>query len=205
MRCAPLAALCAAPLLALTPASAAVIQPVSVTASDSFWTYDANNLINGSGLSADGLHDTYWGNMWMSDWNSDTHWLLFDLGQQVSLTGARLWQYAADFGWPWYETDRGVRDFAISISTDGVNFTEVATAELARATVTALPAQLVELDGAARYVRIDTLTNWGNPSWTGLAEVRFTGAVPEASTWAMLIAGFGLVGVSMRRRRAIAA
>ena len=69
----------------------------------------------------------------------------------------------------------------------------------------ALPATLVALDGAARYVRIDTLTNWGNPSWTGLAEVRFTGAVPEASTWAMLIAGFGLVGVSMRRRRAIAA
>ncbi len=31
------------------------------------------------------------------------------------------------------------------------------------------------------------------------------GAVPEASTWAMLIAGFGLVGASMRRRKAVAA
>jgi hypothetical protein len=29
--------------------------------------------------------------------------------------------------------------------------------------------------------------------------------VPEASTWTMLIAGFGLVGASMRRRKAVAA
>ncbi|QMW23528.1 PEPxxWA-CTERM sorting domain-containing protein [Sandaracinobacteroides saxicola] len=31
------------------------------------------------------------------------------------------------------------------------------------------------------------------------------GAVPEASTWAMLISGFGLVGAGLRRRRALAA
>jgi hypothetical protein len=31
------------------------------------------------------------------------------------------------------------------------------------------------------------------------------GAVPEPATWAMLLAGFGLVGVSARRRRALAA
>jgi len=29
--------------------------------------------------------------------------------------------------------------------------------------------------------------------------------VPEPATWAMLIAGFGLVGVSARRRRTLAA
>ena len=39
----------------------------------------------------------------------------------------------------------------------------------------------------------------------GLDDVSLTSAVPEASTWAMLIAGFGLVGVSARRRRAVAA
>jgi hypothetical protein len=31
------------------------------------------------------------------------------------------------------------------------------------------------------------------------------GVVPEPATWAMLIAGFGLVGATMRRRRAVAA
>jgi hypothetical protein len=29
--------------------------------------------------------------------------------------------------------------------------------------------------------------------------------IPEASTWAMMIAGFGLVGSAMRRRRLAAA
>lgn len=33
----------------------------------------------------------------------------------------------------------------------------------------------------------------------------FTGAVPEPASWALLIAGFGLVGVSMRRRRTVVA
>ena len=31
------------------------------------------------------------------------------------------------------------------------------------------------------------------------------GAIPEPSSWAMLIAGFGLVGATLRRRRAVAA
>jgi hypothetical protein len=31
------------------------------------------------------------------------------------------------------------------------------------------------------------------------------GTIPEPSSWAMLIAGFGLVGATLRRRRVIAA
>ena len=38
-----------------------------------------------------------------------------------------------------------------------------------------------------------------------LDNVNVAAAVPEASTWAMLIAGFGLVGATMRRRRLVAA
>lgn len=33
----------------------------------------------------------------------------------------------------------------------------------------------------------------------------FTGAVPEPASWALLITGFGLIGVSMRRRRTVVA
>ena len=38
-----------------------------------------------------------------------------------------------------------------------------------------------------------------------LDNINVAAAVPEASTWAMLIAGFGLVGATMRRRRLVAA
>ena len=37
------------------------------------------------------------------------------------------------------------------------------------------------------------------------ASVTPSGAVPEPATWAMLIAGFGLVGASLRRRETAAA
>lgn len=196
-------------LAVAAPAAAATIQPVAVTASDSFWTYDVNNLINGSGLSG-GLHDTNWSNMWQSSWDDVPHYLVFDLGQKVALTSTSVWQYAADFGPWWYETDRGVKDLGVSISLDGVNFTPVADAVLDRQVLTSatakspFAAQLVALSGDARYVRFDLNSNYGS-AWTGLSEVRFSGAVPEAATWAMMIAGFGLVGAAMRRRRMLEA
>jgi hypothetical protein len=45
----------------------------------------------------------------------------------------------------------------------------------------------------------------GQSNWQfAVGELSF-GAVPETATWAMLIAGFGLVGATMRRRRALVA
>lgn len=43
--------------------------------------------------------------------------------------------------------------------------------------------------------------------WSGLTVgvEGFAGAVPEPTTWAMLITGFGLVGAAVRRRRALSA
>ena len=39
---------------------------------------------------------------------------------------------------------------------------------------------------------------------TGPGTITIGGAVPEASTWAMIIAGFGIVGAALRRRRTLA-
>lgn len=45
----------------------------------------------------------------------------------------------------------------------------------------------------------------GNNAQIKLLAVPVSGVVPEPSSWAMLIAGFGLVGTSLRRRRWVAA
>jgi hypothetical protein len=44
----------------------------------------------------------------------------------------------------------------------------------------------------------------GNNAQIKLLAVPDTGVVPEPSSWAMLIAGFGLVGATLRRRRSLA-
>ncbi|WP_017668949.1 PEPxxWA-CTERM sorting domain-containing protein [Sandarakinorhabdus sp. AAP62] len=45
-----------------------------------------------------------------------------------------------------------------------------------------------------------TLTTNRTENWSGLT-IGTSGVVPEPSSWAMLIAGFGLVGAAARRRR----
>jgi hypothetical protein len=58
---------------------------------------------------------------------------------------------------------------------------------------------LVQLSGPARFVTIsspDFSFAWDDVTLT---------VIPEPATWAMLIAGFGVVGGSLRRRRAVAA
>lgn len=42
-----------------------------------------------------------------------------------------------------------------------------------------------------------------DPSFWRLDDVSVTGAIPEPASWAMLIVGFGLVGVAARRRKTV--
>ena len=61
---------------------------------------------------------------------------------------------------------------------------------------------------SANIARIDLVGSkfQGNTLFFGIDQVTFTpaavnAAVPEPTTWAMMIAGFGLVGGAMRRRK----
>jgi hypothetical protein len=45
---------------------------------------------------------------------------------------------------------------------------------------------------------------WGPNIYLGSSK-GFTGGIPEPAAWALMIAGFGLAGVSLRRRRAVTA
>jgi hypothetical protein len=199
--------LCCAP-----SALAATIVPVNATASDTFsffGQYKQENLINGSGLSV-GLHDSNFSNMWMTNLGVNQASILFDLGSTYRLDGANIWNY--NFGNPaeFQSTIlRGVKDFRLLASNDGVSFALAVEGRLAMGTGQPLAAQTFQLNAVGRYLRFEILTNYGQGTYaerdwnSGLSEVRFSGtAVPEPATWAMLIGGFALVGAASRRRKA---
>jgi hypothetical protein len=58
---------------------------------------------------------------------------------------------------------------------------------------------LAFFDAIGWNVNVDVLANPGYTFTTGAA----FGLVPEPSTWAMIIGGFGMVGGAMRRRRSM--
>jgi len=214
-------ALCALALLsAASAAQADVITPVSVVASDTFdlfGQYKAENLINGSGLDSNGLHNRDFAAMWMTNLGVAQAQLTFDLGAEYQLGSADIWQYNFADPYPVNSShiintvDRGVKDFAILISTDGVDYTEVFNGTMLRANGDPVAAQTFSFSGAARYVKFDIFNNYAegtiyDPYATGLSEVRFNSlaAVPEPASWAMMIGGFALAGYAMRRRAALA-
>lgn len=53
-------------------------------------------------------------------------------------------------------------------------------------------------DTAGRY-RVNTFSP-GSSSFVTASSTRIAAAVPEATTWAMMLAGFGIIGASLRRR-----
>ncbi len=63
--------------------------------------------------------------------------------------------------------------------------------------------QIVDF-GSFQYAESRTLDTY-EPIATTFTAVPTTGGVPEPASWAMLIAGFGLVGAFQRRRTALAA
>ena len=176
-------------LVVAAPAAADVLTPVGVNASSTFNNgfYTPQNLINGSGLSG-GLHGGFFGDMWSTDQGVPYSAInvVFDLGGLYDLDGASIWQfnYADGVQLPGVIStlDRGVKDFALSISTDGVTYSQVLTDTLARGTGQPLAAQDFAFDGVARYVRLNVLNNYAQGTIyerdyaTGLSEVRFTGA-----------------------------
>jgi hypothetical protein len=182
---------------ATASAAAAVFTPVSVTASSTFiFNYQPEFLIDGSGLT-NGLHDGNFLNHWMSGTTGEKATLTFDLGDSVRLTQARIWQYNVDFG-----LNRGARNVEVFVSDDGIDYSLAGAGVLAQANGISTAAQIIGIDGRGRFVRLDLLDNYGDRfTWTGLAEVRFGGVVPEPASWALMIAGFGIVGVAARRRR----
>ena len=194
---------------------AAVIAPTAVTATTFYGTDQSpDNLINGEGLDGVGaiLSQKHW-----NQYNAEKMWhssggvvanenVTFDLGSNVDLAAAYIWQFAQD-----NNTGRGVKDFSILVSsTDSGNnfvpvsvvpFSLVQSTDQASGPVYMEPVQTISFSASnVRRVQFAIASDWNGSAsdYVGLSEVRFESVVPEPISLAVLsLAGLGL----MRRRR----
>ena len=156
-----------------------IIQPNSVIIEDGSTAGGAvNNLIDGSTLTSDNLSAEHGGGnlyngVWLNDGTDAT--LRFDLGQSQTINGVAIWNYT-------YHTwrvlkRRGIRDFQISTSNDGVNYsaTTFFTARQTTERGENEEAQVFNFQSVtARFVRLRILNALDDSFYTGLGEVRFT-------------------------------
>jgi hypothetical protein len=176
---------------------ASQISVASVTASSTFFTYDVNNLINGSGLSG-GLHNGDFHNKWLTNTTS-TGQLTFDFGSVFNVTSTEIWNYGPGC----CGNERSTKDLAIQSSLDGITWTSVGTYVLSQPVTDPFSGEAIALNTTARYFKFDLNSTYAPSNYIGLSEVQFfsAAAVPEPETYAMLLAGLGLVGFAARRRQ----
>lgn len=171
---------------------------------------DANWTLNGGAAFTGGTNGTFPLNgIWLAD-NSVSRWLTPSANAAVSYDPSSdgLYRYQLQFSLAGFNaaTASFTGRFAADNSVDSIllNGTNIGSGggfsswTSFTSTGASFLAGLNTLDVVVRNFR----QNGGNPS--GL-RVEFTNsdvsAVPEPASWAMLIAGFGLVGAASRRRR----
>lgn len=182
-----------------TSASAAeVIQSVTATAS-SEWSasQSATNLVNNSGLRTAGslpgnstattyditgvhTYDQSAVNQWHNTGPADPNSVItFNLGGSFTMDAIHIWN-GNQWGTALDLTSRGVQQFDILTSSDGVNFTEVLSNQTLQqsAAGTFISAQSFSLVGnnGVTHVQLRIDSNYGD-AYTGLSEVMFTRVV----------------------------
>lgn len=151
-------------------------------------------------------------NRWNSATNNVTGNIVFDLGQAYQLEQLALWQ---GLSIPQKAVGSNVTSFKLYTTNllttakdvNSLNWLDVSTGGNAyTAAVGTGNKQTFDLiDSTAQYVRLNVLANNGN-TVTTLGEIAFdvtaapVSAVPEPSTYAMLLVGLGLLGWAKRRQ-----
>ncbi|PZQ60252.1 MAG: hypothetical protein DI570_14505 [Phenylobacterium zucineum] len=206
-----------AAVLAQPAAAAVIVAPVSVSVAAGGTGNPNNavsNVINQSGLSVrytPGVtdFDTYVAQAiahtgalrteWHSAQSSRSAQLLFDFGTEVTLDRLALWdenntvQNSMTISTPELGVIRSFspkESIGTPYTAEVFSFRKITTRYLT-----------LSIDGCGEKPEIMTAR------WCALGEVVFAsapagGAVPEPSTWALMIGGFGLAGATLRRRRA---
>jgi hypothetical protein len=194
------AGLVSAPVLAR---SAIVYGPAACTGGctdnspiDANWGSNAIATVVNSGLSAAGPGGAatgplfYWGSAYSGGdaaWNGSA---AFGAGEvAITPVAGRVKLVSVDFGgWP-----------NSAVDADWFVYNDDFSSLLASGSLVTDPAALTRV--AINVTSTSTMRFQFSGTWElGLQNVVF-GAVPEPSSWAMLIVGFGMVGASVRRKR----
>ncbi len=163
---------------------------IAATASSYFTSANIGALlpeytVNGAGMNPDDTHQCTWQPIhWVAD-NGDSQscWIKFEFDKAYRLAALYVWNYNHTFS-SGNELDRGMRKVRITYSQDDVNYSELGVYEFAQATGENNYAcnTVVDFEGNnAKYVTlavvydpVNPMHNWGDPSYTGLSEIRFT-------------------------------
>jgi hypothetical protein len=191
------------------------LQPASVS-TDMGETAPARHMIDQSGLSPRYTHlvsdfDSFIASnptadhqsglaLWGSQVNVRTGNLDFDLGGQYIVGAMALWNLGPGDPSSLHHFNIWVDDNSSFSSPEKV---DEFTASNSLGTANAAGAQVFTFAPiSASFVRIEVIDTW-DPSSFGVAlnEVMFATPVPEPPTYAMLLAGLGLVGFIGRRRK----
>lgn len=187
------------------PVAAQTIVPISAFGSSSVLGYDVANTID----QGPGAATTDWA---MEFFDTDRV-LNLDLGSVVTLTRVSLVDRVTSGG-PNGAFAGGTGDFTTQFSIQGFTDSTYTVANGAALIFNkATPMSPTTFNDfaftgvlanfqATQFVRYAVLASNGMNA--GLSDISFSTAVPEPASWAMLIAGFGLVGAVARRRQRMA-
>ena len=132
-------------------------------------------------------HSTLWEDQWVSCTLNDnpnasrsqSHWIMYDLGEAHRIGSTHFWNINRPGS-----TDMGIFEMALDYSTDGLNWIEWGTFQIAEAPATSFYEGEAgpDLSGIdARYLLLTAISTHGN-SCAGLAEVRFESLGLSTST-----------------------
>ncbi|NQV36068.1 MAG: carbohydrate binding domain-containing protein [Phycisphaeraceae bacterium] len=156
------------------PVPEASITTTVSSASNDFST--AQRTIDGSGLSADGMHAISPETMWFTATVDLDPWIQYEFDDTIKLDTMKVWNSnsSAEIAIGW-----GVKDVLIEYSVDGESWNVLeGVSQFSRGPGAPTYDQYDEiaLNGiAAKYVRLDIESNWGGILMSySLAEVQFT-------------------------------
>jgi hypothetical protein len=196
-------------------ASADIITPVSATASSSHWSSPAENTLTWGSMSSGTASnpdltatlpgDAWGGPNWLTGGSGIVgEWITFDLGAAKNVGKAYVWQLNQD-----NEADRGVHNFTIEGSANNSTWKVLTASSTVDMTTQGGTGVLLSAEQFAltqnnigiQYIRFTVNSNYGDPSYAGLGEVRFTEAIPEPGTMMLLATALaGLLGYAWRKR-----